>query len=93
MATIIDPERFRDKAMRGAGGSDGGNVDDILRRLGAVESLATETRADVSAIKAVLPHLSTKADLSSLETKIIRWLVGTLIGAASLAFTIAKFVN
>ncbi len=86
-------------------------MDDVLRRLGVVESLVAETREDVSAIKATLPHLATKADvvatkadinevradINALETRIIRWFVGTTIAAvsvaASVAFTIAKFVK
>jgi len=75
-------------------------MDDVLRRLGVVETLVAQTREDVSAIKATLPHLATKADveevksdLSATETKIIRWLVGTMIAIASVAFTIAKFVK
>ncbi len=96
-------------------------MDDILRRLGVVESLVAETREDVSAIKATVPHLATKADIHAtgadinsvraeinlvradmnfvradicaLETRIIRWIIGTTIAAASVAFTIAKFVN
>ncbi|MEJ1961550.1 MAG: hypothetical protein WDO56_08410 [Gammaproteobacteria bacterium] len=101
MATLTHADRFRDRAAaRSAGGSDGGNMDDILKRLSVVESLVADTRADVSAIKAVVPHLATKADLSglksdlsALETRIIRWLVGTMIGSVSLAFTVARFVN
>ena len=82
-------------------------MDDILRRLGVVESLVAETREDVSAIKATLPHLATKADvagtkadinevradINALETRIIRWFVGTTIAGISVAFTIAKFVH
>ena len=82
-------------------------MDDVLRRLGVVESLLAETREDVSAIRATLPHLATKADvaatkadinevradISALETRIIRWIVGTTIAVASVAFAIAKFVN
>ena len=82
-------------------------MDDVLRRLGIVESLVTATREDVSAIKAILPHLATKADviatkadinelrsdMNSMEARMIRWLVGTTIAAASAAFTIAKVVN
>jgi hypothetical protein len=79
-------------------------MDDVLRRLGVVESLVGELRLDVSAIKATLPHLATKAEINevkaginSLETRIIRWIVGTSIAAVSvavsIAFTIAKFVN
>lgn len=98
-------------------------MDDVLRRLGVVESLVAETRedvsaiksafahlatkadlnevkADVSAIKATLPHLATKAevnglrsDMNAMEARIIRWIVGTTIAAASMAFTIAKFVH
>lgn len=82
-------------------------MDDVLRRLGVVESLVAETRVDVSAIKATLPHLATKADvvatkadinevrseINALETRIIRWIVGTTIAVASVALTIAKFVK
>ena len=89
-------------------------MDDVLRRLGVVEALVSETREDVSAIKATLPHLATKADINAtgaeinlvradmnllradinaLETRIIRWIVGTTIATASVAFTIAKFVK
>ena len=98
-------------------------MDDVLRRLGIVESLCAETRedvsaskgtfghlatkadlndlkADVNAINATLPHLATKAeinevraDINALEAKIIRWIVGTTIAVASVAFTIAKFVH
>ena len=75
-------------------------MDDVLKRLGVVESLLGETREDVSAIKATLPHLATKADVNEVkslinanETRVIRWIVGTTIAAASVAFTIAKFVK
>jgi hypothetical protein len=44
-------------------------------------------------MSATLPHLATKADISSLETRIIRWIVATTITVASAAFAIAKFVK
>jgi len=68
-------------------------------------------RADVSAIKAVMPHLATRADVSALrgevaavegslkaeinalETKVIKWIIGSVITSASLAFAIARFVS
>jgi hypothetical protein len=94
MTNIVDADRFRARSLaRGAGGGNGGYMDDVLRRLGVVEALVAETREDVSAMKATLPHLASKADISSLETRIIRWIVGTTIAVASVAFTIAKFVN
>ena len=82
-------------------------MDDVLRRLGVFESLLAETREDVSAIKATLPHLATKADvvatkadinevrsdINALGTRIIRWFVGTTIAGISVAFMIAKFVH
>ena len=75
-------------------------MDDVLQRLSGVESLLTEARIDIGAIKATLPHLATKADLhevrsdlSALEKRLIRWLVGTTLAAVSVAFTIAKFVH
>ena len=94
MAEIIDANRFRERAVaHSRSGQDGGNMDDVLRRLGVVEAVVGELRSDVSAMKATIPHLATKADLSDLETRIIRWLVGTTLAAVSAAFAVAKFVN
>lgn len=78
---------------------------DVSAIKAALPHLATkadldELKADVREIKATLPHLATKAeingvrsDLSTLETRIIRWFIGTTIAAVSVAFTIAKIVN
>ena len=44
-------------------GSGGGGVEDILRRLGNVET-------QVGAISAVMPHLATKADLEAMKADI-----------------------
>ena len=115
-------------------------MEDILRRLGNVETDVSEVRSQVSAILAVIPHLATKADVADLrteagkfhadamaamgkvnadltaaigkvsadlgtevgqfkadvaavETRIIKWIVATVLASAGLAFTIAKFVH
>ena len=86
-------------------------MEDILRRLGAVETNVSELKSQVSGILAILPHLATKADvadvgtdvaqlkgemwaaISGLETRIIKWIVATLLTSTGLAFTIAKFVH
>ncbi len=158
MARVIDTDNFRSKAAasQGTGGNGGGTVDDILKRLGVVESAVGEIRVDVGAIKTLLPHLATKADVAALsgevsaikavlphlatrdelrsvegtlqaeirsvegslraeirsvegtlkaevnalradtnarDTRNIKWLIGTVITVAALAFSIAKFVN
>ena len=81
-------------------GSGGGDVDDILKRLGNVETHVSELRSQVSAILAIIPHLASKADvagvkadLAAVETTIIKWIVATVLASAALAFTIAKFVH
>ena len=88
----------------GSGGG-GGDVEDILKRLGSVETYVSELRSQVSSILAVMPHLATKADVAdvphlatkadvaAIETKIIKWIVATVLASAALAFTIAKFVH
>lgn len=110
-------------------------MDDILRRLGLLESLVADVRIDVGAIKALLSQLATKAELESvrtdvesvrtdvesvrtevqsvrtdvqsiraeiagvrgemgtLEASLIKWMIGTVIAATTLAFSIAKFIN
>ena len=59
-------------------GSGGGNVEDILRRLGNVETLVSELKSQVSAILAIIPHLATKADVADVRTAIadVRTAVG-----------------
>ncbi len=95
MGGAIGLEHFRGKraASLVTGGNDGGNVDDILKRLTALETSYAAIRADLSAVAAVLPHLSTKAEISALETAMIKWIIGTVISTGALAFAIAKFVS
>jgi len=80
-------------------GRDGG-MDDVLKRLGAVESTVSEIRSQVSTIVAVIPHLATKADLAAvrvevaeLGTKLIKWLIATGIATAGLVVTGMKFFH
>lgn len=75
-------------------------MDDMLERLGAVESDVSGITADVAGMKAQIPYLASKADvsdakasISDAKSSIIQWIVGTTIAAAALAFAIAKFVH
>jgi hypothetical protein len=72
MASIIDTDRYRGRAAASqrTGGNGGGTVDDILRRLGIVESAVVEIGGDVREIKGVLPHLATKAEIEAIGAKI-----------------------
>src|SRR5882757_5136949 len=51
-------------------GSGGGDVEDILKRLGNVETHVSELRSQVSAVLAVIPHLATKADVVDVRTAV-----------------------
>lgn len=68
-------------------------MDDLVKRLGAVEAAVSDIRAQVSALSASGVHTATKADVAKLETSIIKWVVGTMIASAGLAFAIAKYVS
>jgi hypothetical protein len=109
MNRVVESDRYaarRGVASSAVGGSGGGSVDDILKRLGAVELSLGDVRAQVSAITAVIPHLATKADVhdtragiqgvradvNAMETRIIKWIVGTGIASATLASAIASVV-
>jgi hypothetical protein len=72
---------------------DGGNMDDVLKRLSNLESSVSDIRAQVSGLFATASHLATKTDVSQLESSLIKWLVGTLLAVAVLTFTIARFVK
>ena len=66
---------------------------EVIKRLGNVETDVSQVKSQVSAILAIIPHLATKADVSALETSIIKWIIATVLGTAGLVFTIAKFVH
>ena len=53
-------------------------MEDILRRLGNVETHVSELKSQVSAILAIIPHLATKADVADVRTAIadVRTAVG-----------------
>ena len=70
-----------------------GVMSDVLKRLGVLESSVSEIKVQVGSISATIPHLATKADLTSLEAAIIKWIIATVIAASGLAFTFAKFVH
>jgi hypothetical protein len=81
-------------------GSGGGDMEDVLRRLGLLEKDVSVIRTEVAGITAVLPHLATKADvslvraeISDAKTSMIQWTVSTVIAVAALVFAIAKFVH
>ena len=108
MGNVVGYNRSGAIANASAGsGSGGGDVEDILKRLGNVETHVAELRSQVSAILAIIPHLATKADVAdvragvgqvkadvaAVETAIIKWIVATVLASAALAFTIAKFVH
>jgi hypothetical protein len=48
----------------------GGDVEDILKRLGNVETDVSELKAKVSAILATVPHLATRADVSDVRSAV-----------------------
>lgn len=76
-------------------------VAEIRLDVASVRSEVAEVRAQLITLRTdVLPHLATKADIAatkadiaSLETRIIKWLIATVLTAAGLAFTAAKFVH
>lgn len=74
MGEVVEYSR-RDANVRGdtssgCGGGGGAMLDDILKRLAAVEQGLSELRAQVSAILAVIPHLVTKADLEGVRGEV-----------------------
>jgi hypothetical protein len=54
----------------GGGGGGGGDVEDILKRLGNVETDVSELKSTTSAILATIPHLATKADVADVRSAV-----------------------
>lgn len=46
------------------------DMDDLTARVGRLEVIAADTRADVAFVKATLPHLATQAELEELRAEL-----------------------
>jgi hypothetical protein len=75
-------------------------MDDVLKRLTALESSYSVIRGDLSVVAAVIPHLATRADLcemtarfSALETAMIKWSIATLLSSGALAIGVVRLVD
>jgi archaellum component FlaC len=105
-AAVYNHRSIASHSAVGSGG-DGGNVDDILRRLGNVETSVTEVRKEISevrkevgAIAATLPHLATavsvaevRTEIAEVQATIIKWFITTALALVTSTFTIAKFFH
>jgi hypothetical protein len=60
----------RDSSATSDSGSGGGQVQDILERLGNVKTDVSDLKSKVSAILATLPHLATKADVLDVRSAV-----------------------
>jgi hypothetical protein len=89
----VSSDKYPSRARVGKSNGGGGGMDDVLKRLGVLESSVADIRAQVSGISATIPHLATKADVSAVEAAIIKWIIATVLTTAGLVFTIAKLVH
>jgi hypothetical protein len=66
----VSSDKYPSRARVGKSSSGGGGMDDVLKRLGVVESSVSEMREEVRGIAAIIPHLATKADLSEIREQV-----------------------
>lgn len=70
---------------------------DMERRLGQLEQSVIDVRERLSSIEATVrsieTHGASKADIATLESRLIRWFVGTAFVMSGLAFAIARFIG
>lgn len=87
---------------------DGDIVDDILKRLGNVEADVSKlkvdvgviaanyaTKIDIAEVKTSIADLKgeLKVDIASMESRIIKWIIGTTLASGGVVFSIARFVH
>ena len=70
----------------------------LSRLEGVYEHLATkadlaEVKADVAEVKAEMAHVATKADLALQETRLIKWMIGTVVTGMAAAAAVAVAVD
>src|SRR6185503_20463475 len=131
MNAVIDPNSFCSTAAASLDADKArGNMDEILKRLGILETTLTDVRLQLASVLALLPTFATKADLANVEKKadaiaavlahlatkaelegvrtdvqtvrtdlqtqvsvLIKWIVGTGLGAAGVAAAVATVIS
>jgi DNA-binding FrmR family transcriptional regulator len=66
----ISSESYLPGRVAGKSSGGGGDMDQVLQRLGTVESSVSAIRAEVSGVAANIPHLATKEDLKKVEGQV-----------------------
>lgn len=55
-----------------------------------IQSLKDDLREE---IQVQLRHYATKSDLAELETRLIKWMIGMMLGSVTMATTLAIFIQ
>jgi hypothetical protein len=75
------------------GGGNGGGMEDLARRVTNLDAAVSEIRETVGTISERTVHLATKNDVSQLETRLIKWFLGTIftvVGAFAALLTLLR---
>jgi hypothetical protein len=68
-------------------------VEDILKRLGNVETHVSKLRSQVSAILAIIPHLATKADVADVRAGVGQVKADVAAGTGQVKADVAAMVG
>ena len=63
-------DSYPSRAVARKSGGSGGDMDEVLKPLSAVESSVSELRVQVGGIAATIPYLATKDDLNELRVQV-----------------------
>ena len=91
-----DAEARRDRARRsGDNGGDGGEppMNDLTPRVEHLERDVSDIKVTMASISTKLDGFATKTELAQMETRIIKWNVGTLIAVGALVFAVIRFAG
>jgi hypothetical protein len=64
-----------------------------FQRLTELEQMTTDIRERIAHVEAGFLHLATKNDVTTLESRLLKWFIGTAIALSSIAFAAAKLFH
>lgn len=97
MPNVRDPHRF-EKPVRFPGPLDpfhsvSSDHSFLQARLTEQEQMMTDIRERMAHVEAGLLHLATKNDVTTLESTLLKWFIGTAIALTGFAFAAARLVH
>lgn len=86
------PGASKDGAGNNGGDGGGPTMNELTPRVENLERDVGDIKTTLARIETKIDNFATKTEMAQLETRVIKWSVGTILAAGGLVFAIMRFL-